>query len=194
MGADIVVGEGQSFGVPVAFGGPSLGLFGCKEKFTRQLPGRLVGKTEDTAGNTGFVLTLATREQHIRREKATSNICTNVGLNALAATFYMSLLGKRGLKKLAVQNNSRMQFFLSELKNISGFQLKFTGKFFNEVAVKCPKPAKEIINEIAAKKQIIPGVDLGGFHPQFEDTLLVCITEVHTKEQITNLLEAFQSI
>ena len=163
--ADIVCGEAQSFGVPVAFGGPYVGFLTAKAKFLRQMPGRLVGQTVDTEGRRGFVLTLATREQHIRREKATSNICTNQSLCALAVTIYLSLLGKNGLKMLAEQNLAKAHYAARQLAAIPGVATPFAGPYFNEFVVRTPGDADELLAELQKAKdhrRPEPGAILSG--------------------------------
>ncbi len=187
--ADIVCGEAQSFGVPVSFGGPYLGFLAAKEQFVRQMPGRLVGQTQDTEGRRGFVLTLATREQHIRREKATSNICTNQALCALAATIYLSLLGKSGLKALAEQNLAKAHYAARELSQASA--LPFSGPFFNEFVVKTPAPVDEVLAALREEK-IIGGLDVGVFYPELKDHLLVCATETVSRKAIDQAASIFR--
>src|SRR3954468_963526 len=150
-GADIVVGEGQSFGIPMSFGGPHVGLFATQDKFVRQMPGRLAGVAYDKNGNRGFVLTLSTREQHIRREKATSNICTNQGLIALAATIYMETMGKKGLQEVAMQNARKAAYAARKIGEIEGFSLAFDSARFNEFVVTCPRPATEVLESVRAE-------------------------------------------
>ncbi|MBA2619837.1 MAG: aminomethyl-transferring glycine dehydrogenase subunit GcvPA, partial [Acidobacteria bacterium] len=157
-GADIVVAEGQSFGVPLSYGGPYVGLFACKEKYVRNMPGRLAGIAYDAKGNRGFVLTLATREQHIRREKATSNICTNQGLIALAATIYMETMGKRGLQEVAMQNAQKAAYAARRISEIEGFSLAFSAPRFNEFVVRAPRSAEEILSKLSEEKSIIGGL------------------------------------
>ncbi len=181
--ADIVAGEAQSFGIPVAYGGPYLGFLAAKEKFLRQMPGRLVGQTEDTEGRRGFVLTLATREQHIRREKATSNICTNQSLAALAATIYLCLMGKQGLRALAAQNLAKARYAAAELGAVPGAATPFTGPFFNEFVVKTPGDAETLLEELR-KERIIGGLNLERFYPELKNHLLVCVTERVSKRAI----------
>ncbi|MED5545533.1 MAG: aminomethyl-transferring glycine dehydrogenase subunit GcvPA [Pseudomonadota bacterium] len=185
LGADVVVGEGQSLGVGLQFGGPYLGLFGCREKFVRQMPGRLCGETVDAEGKRGFVLTLSTREQHIRREKATSNICTNSGLCALAFSIHMSLLGGEGLEQLAAINHDRTQALVERLTQIPGVSL-LSDAYFNEVTLVLPRDAREVVRELA-DKGILGGVSLGRLFPEQVDLhngLLVTATETVTLEDI----------
>jgi glycine dehydrogenase subunit 1 len=191
MGADIVVGEGQSIGVGLQFGGPYVGLFACKEKFVRQMPGRLCGETVDAEGKRGFVLTLSTREQHIRREKATSNICTNSGLCALAFSIHMTLLGEKGLRGLAALNHGLAVQAAERLSQISGVEL-VNDIFFNEFTLKLPKEARPVIRALADKK-VLGGVSLGRLYPgvsALENGLVVAVTEVVTAEDIETLATA----
>ena len=158
--ADIVAMEGQSFGLPPSYGGPFVGVIASRDKFVRQMPGRLAGQTTDTEGRRGFVLTLATREQHIRREKATSNICTNQALCALAATVHLTLLGKEGLREMAEQNLSKAQFALAELTKIPGVRRTFSAPFFNEFTIELPRSAR-IVNGHLLREKIIGPLSLG---------------------------------
>ena len=192
-GADIVVAEGQSFGIPMSFGGPHVGLFACKDKYVRQMPGRLAGIAYDKNGNRGFVLTLATREQHIRRDKATSNICTNQGLIALAATIYMEAMGKKGLQEVAVQNAQKAAYAKKRISEIEGFSLPFSSPTFNEFIVRAPKDAGEILENLRTGKDIIGGLALSRYYEENPNDFLVCVTETNTKEQIDNLIEALKS-
>ncbi|MGH9397985.1 MAG: aminomethyl-transferring glycine dehydrogenase subunit GcvPA [Terriglobia bacterium] len=184
--ADIVCGEAQSFGVPVAFGGPHAGFMATREKFVRQMPGRLVGQTKDTEGRRGFVLTLVTREQFIRREKATSNICTSQSLCALAATIYLCLLGKEGLRKLAEHNLSKAHYAASRLQSVPDVALPFTAPFFNEFVVRTTAPAAGLIKALREEK-IIGGVELSQYYPELENHLLVCVTECIHREAIDRM-------
>jgi len=192
--ADIVCGEAQSFGVPVAYGGPYVGFLAAREQFLRQIPGRLVGQTQDTEGRRGFVLTLATREQHIRREKATSNICTNQSLCALVATIYLSLLGKNGLKALAEQNLAKAHYAARELAAVPGASLPFTGARFNEFVVKAPCDAEKLLAELR-KEKIVGGLNLERFYPELKGHLLLCVTEMVSKavmDRMTAVYRRFQ--
>ena len=185
-GVDIAVGEGQSLGVPMQLGGPGFGFFTCQKKFVRNIPGRLVGETVDAQDRRGFVLTLATREQHIRREKATSNICTSQTLCTLAATVYMALMGRTGLRTVAEVNVARAHEAVDRLTAKAGLERCFTGPFFNEFVMR----AKDI--ERAFKKcieqKIIPGVSLGRWYPELRDCLLMCVTEMNEAEEIERLV------
>jgi len=193
-GADIVVAEGQSFGVPLSFGGPYVGLFATKEKFARQIPGRLVGEAFDKQGRRGFVLTLATREQHIRREKATSNICTNEGLIALAATVYLETLGRRGVKEVAEQCVQKAAYAAREVSKLKGFSLPFSGPRFNEFVVRGPSDARELLSRLGSKKGIEGGLTLSQFFPECTNDFLVCVTETNTREQIDRLVDGLDAI
>jgi glycine dehydrogenase subunit 1 len=184
--ADIVAMEAQSFGLAPSYGGPYAGVVASKDKFVRQMPGRLAGQTVDQEGRRGFVLTLATREQHIRREKATSNICTNQALCALAATVHLTLLGKEGLREMAEQNIAKAQFALAELEKIPGVKRAFSGPFFNEFTVEFPKSVRLVNAELLREKIIGPFV-LGTPYPELTKNALVCVTETTTREQIERL-------
>ena len=186
LGADIVVGEGQSFGNAMNFGGPYLGIMATKDKYKRNLPGRLVGATVDAAGENAFILTLQAREQHIRREKASSNICTNEALCALAAAVHLAALGKQGIKELAELNVQKAHYLADKLK-AAGFSLVFDKPFYNEFVVKVDN-AKEF-NEKLLKNNIIGGLDLGQYYPELKNCLLFCVTEVVTKENMDKLIE-----
>jgi glycine dehydrogenase subunit 1 len=186
--ADIVCGEAQSFGVPVGFGGPYVGFLTTQERFLRQMPGRLVGQTVDTEGRRGFVLTLATREQHIRREKATSNICTNQSLCALAATIYLCLLGKTGLRQLAEQNLAKAHCAATQLGAIPGVVTPFTGPRFNEFVVKVPGDAECLLEDLRREK-IVGGLHLGEFYPELANHLLLCFTELVSRAAIDLLVK-----
>ena len=188
--ADIVCGEAQSFGVPVAFGGPYVGFLATREKFVRQMPGRLVGQTVDIEGHRGFVLTLATREQHIRREKATSNICTSQTLCALMATIYLCLLGKKGLRMLAEQNLAKAHYAGQQLV-ASGASLPFTAPHFNEVVVELPGDPEELLAALREEK-IIGGLSLRRFYPELKNHLLVCVTEMITKNAMDRMAEVYR--
>ncbi len=193
MGADIVVGEGQALGVGLQFGGPYVGLFACKDKYVRQMPGRLCGETVDADGRRGFVLTLSTREQHIRREKATSNICTNAGLCALAFSVHMTLLGEAGLTQLAALNHARAVTVAERLAAIPGVRL-VNDHFFNEFAIELPVDARTAVQAMA-QGGVLAGVSLGRLYPGREDlarTLLVAVTEVPTDADIDALVRAIE--
>lgn len=191
-GADIVVGEGQSFGIPMSFGGPHLGLFATKDKFVRQMPGRLCGVAYDKNGNRGFTLTLSTREQHIRREKATSNICTNQGLIALAATIYMEAMGKKGLQEVAEQNAHKAAYAKNAIAALDGYSIPFSAPTFNEFVVRGPKSASETLGSVR-EKGIIGGLALSKYYTGRENEFLVCVTETGSKQKIDALVEALTS-
>jgi glycine dehydrogenase subunit 1 len=187
--ADIVAMEAQSFGLPPSYGGPFVGVIASREKFVRQMPGRLAGQTTDLEGRRGFVLTLATREQHIRREKATSNICTNQALCALAATVHLTLLGKEGLREMAQQNLSKARFALAELTKIPGVRRTFAAPFFNEFTLEFPRSVK-IVNAELLRERIVGPVVLGTSYPELTKHALVCVTETTTRSEIEKLADA----
>jgi glycine dehydrogenase subunit 1 len=189
LGADVVVGEGQSFGIPLSFGGPGVGFFAVNSKDMRGLPGRLVGETVDLDGRRGFVLTLATREQHIRRERATSNICSNQGMCTLMVSIYLALYGKEGLRKLAQVNYSKAAYARVQIAALEGYSLAHTGECFNEFVVRCPGPVAEIKRRLETLK-MLPGIALGRDYPDYENGLLVCVTEQNSKQQIDRLVQA----
>jgi glycine dehydrogenase subunit 1 len=191
-GADIAVGEGQAFGNTLSYGGPYLGFFATRDQFVRQMPGRLAGETIDSEGRRGFVLTLSTREQHIRREKATSNICTNEGLCALAATIHLCTLGKVGLRRLAELNLQRATYTRQKLASIPGCRVPFTGPTFNEFVLETPKPASALVRQLS-QQRLIPGIDLSRFYPERSHQLLICVTEMNAREDIDHLCGALAS-
>ena len=182
LGADIVTGDAQPFGIPAAFGGPHCGYFAVTKKLLRKVPGRLVGQTVDEDGKRGFVLTLQAREQHIRRDKATSNICSNQALNALAASVAMTALGKKGVKEMAVQNIQRAHYAKKALQE-QGIEVVFEGPSFNEFVIKLSLPFKEVNNKLF-EKGMIGGFDLGSVYPDLLNHMLVAVTELRTKEEI----------
>ncbi len=181
--ADIVAMEGQSFGLPVSYGGPYLGVIATKERYVRQLPGRLAGMAYDAEGRRGFVLTLATREQHIRREKATSNICTNQALCALAATIHLCVLGKEGLREMAEQNLAKAHYAAKKLTKLPGVKVRFSAPFFNEFVVELPKRPAGVLRKLLRKK-IVGGLALERFYPEMKNALLVCVTETARRAEI----------
>ena len=190
-GADIVVGEGQSWGIPMGFGGPHVGIFATQERYVRQMPGRLCGIAYDKNGNRGFVLTLSTREQHIRREKATSNICTNQGLIALAATIYMETMGKKGLAEVAMQNAQKAAYAAEAFASLDGFSLPFSAPRFNEFVLRTPYPAASMLEKVRTEHDIIAGLDLSKYYPDRENDVLIAVTEMNSRAQIDALRDAF---
>lgn len=188
FGADIVTAEGQPLGIPLSYGGPYLGIFATRQEYVRKMAGRLVGETVDNRGQRAYVLTLTAREQHIRREKATSNICTNQALLALAATVYMSLLGKQGLREVAELCYHKAHYAAEKIANIPGFSLWSAEPFFNEFVVHCPRPVQEI-NEYLLDEGILGGYDLGQDYPQLKDHMLLAVTEMNSKSDIDFLAE-----
>jgi glycine dehydrogenase subunit 1 len=186
-GADIVVGEGQPLGIPLAYGGPWLGIFAAREQYIRQMPGRIVGMTTDLEGKRGFVLTLQTREQHIRRERATSNICTNVALCALASTVYMTTLGKNGLRQVANLCLQKAHYAAERIAALPGFSIANRAPFFHEFVVRCPAPTGEIQARLA-ERGILAGYRLGREYAELDDALLLCTTEINTREEIDRLV------
>ena len=189
--ADIVAMEAQSLGLPPSYGGPFAGVIASREKFVRQMPGRLAGQTTDGDGRRGFVLTLATREQHIRREKATSNICTNQALCALAATVHMCLLGKEGLREIAHQNFSKAQFALAELEKIPGVKRAFSAPFFNEFTIELPRSVR-IVNAHLVREKIIGPLAIGADYPELTKRGLVCVTETAPRTEIERFVAALR--
>jgi glycine dehydrogenase subunit 1 len=191
--ADIVAMEGQALGIPPSYGGPYVGVIATREKFVRQMPGRLAGQTTDAAGRRGFVLTLATREQHIRREKATSNICTNEALYALVATIHLCLLGKEGLRELAAQNLSKARFALAELEKIPGVRRAFSGPTFNEFTLEFPRSVK-LVNAALLREKIIGPYVLGTPYPELTKRALVCVTETTPRAEIERFAASLRRI
>ena len=193
-GADIVVAEGQSFGVPLSYGGPYVGLFATRDRYARQIPGRLAGEAYDKNGRRGFVLTLATREQHIRREKATSNICTNEGLIALAATVYLETMGRRGVQEAARQCAQKAHYAAREIAKLEGFSLPFSAPFFNEFVVQARIKAAPLLDRLANEKGIDGGLALSHFDANRGNDFLVCVTETNTRGQIDALVDGLDSL
>jgi glycine dehydrogenase subunit 1 len=188
MGADIVTGEGQPLGIPLSFGGPYLGLFAARKELVRKISGRIVGETVDNRGQRGYVLTLTAREQHIRREKATSNICSNQGLNALTAAVYLSLLGKDGLKTVARQCYDKTHYAAKKLGKLKGFKVLNPGPFFHEFVLVCPE-SPSILNEHLLEHEILGGYDLSEDFPALGNAMLIAVTETISKEDIDSLCE-----
>jgi glycine dehydrogenase subunit 1 len=189
-GADIVTGEGQPLGIPPSFGGPYVGLFATKQQYVRQMPSRLSGRTVDRLGNTGYVLTLQTREQHIRRERATSNICTNEALYALASTIYLAALGKQGLKQVAELCYHKAHYAASRIAELPGYTLPIEGVFFQEFVVGCPVPPAEV-NRRLLDRNILGGLDVSGSIP---NGMLLCVTEMNSRQDIDQLVNALEGI
>ncbi len=194
VGADIVVGEGQALGNPLNFGGPYLGFFACRKAEVRRMAGRLAGQTVDAAGQRGFVLTLSTREQHIRREKASSNICTNQALNALAAAVYLAVLGRRGLRQLAEICYHRAHYAARRIGKVRGFEVLSTRPFFQEFVVRCPLPVEELNERLLELHSIVGGLDLSRTHPHLEKCALVCVTEMVPRSEIDRFAQALAEV
>ncbi|MHC4660348.1 MAG: aminomethyl-transferring glycine dehydrogenase subunit GcvPA [Planctomycetota bacterium] len=192
-GADLAVGDAQSCGIPPYYGGPHLGFFAARQKYVRKMPGRLVGQTTDADGKRGFVLTLQPREQHIRREKATSNICTNHALCALRATIYMSLLGRGGMEKVAMHGLQKAHYLADKLGELKGCSLRFSGPFCREFVLKCPSPADGIIRKLSPKN-IFAGVPLSWSYPEETDSLLIAVTEMNSRSDCDMLVEALKEV
>ncbi|MEA3297565.1 MAG: aminomethyl-transferring glycine dehydrogenase subunit GcvPA [candidate division Zixibacteria bacterium] len=192
-GADIVVGEGQPLGIPLSFGGPLLGFFAARKELVRYIPGRIVARTTDAEGHTGFVLTLQTREQHIRRERATSNICTNEALCATTAAVYMTLLGRTGLREVALLSTERARETSRKIFELDGFEPYYSTDFVREFAVRTPLPAKEIINAMV-ERNILPGIDAGRWFEGMHDCLIIAATEKRTNDDIDILVEGLKEV
>ncbi len=195
-GADIVVGDSQALGIPASFGGPTVGIFACKKRYIRKMPGRIIGETEDADGKTAYCMTLQTREQHIRRERATSNICTNQSLMALASAVYMYVKGGKGLEELAKQNYEKSHEVAEKIDELDGYEAPyFDSPFFNEFLVKTPVKADEII-EKASKKGILPGIDISkeDKFADMENTLLLSVTEMNDESEIDELVDIFREV
>ncbi len=193
MGADIVTGEGQSMGIPLSFGGPYLGFMAAKKEFARKIPGRIAGATVDKEGRRGFVLTLQAREQHIRREKATSNICSNEALCALRAIIYLSSLGREGLRELAQLNHDKAEYAKSLLDKIKGVEVKRSSPSFNEFTVLLPKDADEVVEKMISQN-FMAGLPLGKYYSGMEKYILVAVTEKRTKEEIEKFTQALEKV
>jgi len=193
LGADIVTGEAQAFGMPLSFGGPYLGFMACSEKYLRQFPGRIAGQTKDVDGKKGYVLTLSTREQHIRRERATSNICTNQALCLLRATIFLETLGKCGLRDMAAHNLYKADYARQKISEVKGVEARFSGISFNEFVLSFNRPWVEIESSLR-EKLIIGGYDLQKDYPGLKNCALFCVTEMHKKEDIDKLVEILDEI
>ncbi len=194
QGADIVCGDGQPLGVPMASGGPTHGFITCRKSLVRQLPGRIVARTLDTQGRTGFVLTLQAREQHIRRAKATSNICTNQGLLVTASTLYLSIMGANGLKEVAARCHEHTLTLADSLCAIEGVKRRFEGPVFHEAVIELPRPAQEVADALAREAGIFAGISLGHWYPELENCLLVCATEKRTASEIDAYARALAEV
>jgi len=193
FGADIVTGEGQPLGIPLSYGGPYLGLFTTRKEFVRKMAGRLVGETTDVHGQRAYVLTLTAREQHIRREKATSNICTNQGIMTLAAAIYMSLLGKHGLRQVSELCYHKAHYAAHQIEKVAGYKLWSNTPFFHEFVVRCNKPVDEI-NAHLLDHNILGGYDLELDYPSLKNHMLIAVTEMNTKDDIDLLVEALAEV
>ncbi len=194
LGADMVVGEGQPLGIPLSFGGPYLGYFACKKALVRRIAGRIVGETKDNRGQRAFVMTLRPREQDIRREKATSNICTNQGLMALSACIYLALMGKCGLRTVAELCYHKAHYAARQIDALPGYKVDFGKPFFKEFMVKCPRPVSEINAALLHDWGIVGGYDLGQDYPHLANTMLIAVTEMNTREEIDALVEALKEV
>jgi glycine dehydrogenase subunit 1 len=192
LGADICVGEGQPLGIPLQYGGPYLGILACRQRFVRRMPGRLVGATKDEKGARAFCLTLQTREQHIRREKATSNVCTNQGLLALRAAIYLAAMGKHGITSAAKLCLSKAHYAADRIRELDGYDLRFPRPFFKEFAVRCQAPVEQVVDH-ARRQGVLAGVPLGRWYPDLSDCFLVAVTEKRTREEIDSLVDALKS-
>jgi glycine dehydrogenase subunit 1 len=193
FGADVVVGEGQPLGIPLSYGGPYLGIFATKEKYVRKMAGRLAGETVDSRGQRGYVLTLTPREQHIRRERATSNICTNQGLMALASTVYLSTMGRQGLRKVANLCYQKAHYAAEKINELEGYSIWNKGNFFHEFVISCPRPVDEI-NDQLLDYDIVGGYDLGKDYPDLTNHSLMTVTELNSADQIDALVDALKEV
>lgn len=191
--ADIAVGDGQAFGIPVNFGGPGVGLFTCKEKYMRKMPGRLIGQTADKNGNRCFVLTLSAREQHIKREKATSNICSNQGLMATAASIYLATMGKQGVKDVALMNLKRADYLKNRIAKETGCRIAFKGCNYNEFTILVPECSCTVLKALAAKG-ILAGIPAKKYYPELTNAIIVNTTEMHTYEELDRFVEALKEV
>jgi glycine dehydrogenase subunit 1 len=192
-GADIATAEGQGVGIPVGFGGPYLGILACRQQHVHKIAGRIVGATKDMAGRTAYVMTLRAREQDIRRERATSNICTNQGLMALAAAVHLSLLGRQGIRKVAEVCYHRAHYAAEQINSLTGFTVRHDAPFFKEFVVQCPRPVAEI-NTALAQQGIVGGYDLSADYPALGEAMLLCVTETNTRDDIDSLVAALGSL
>jgi glycine dehydrogenase subunit 1 len=188
-GADIVVGEGQALGIPLNMGGPYLGFMATRKEYVRKIPGRLAARTTDRHGNASYCLTLQTREQHIRREKATSNICTNEGLMTLRAMLYLSLIGAEGICEVAGLCAAKAHYLAEKLSELKGFELRYSAPFFKEFVIQCDQPADRVLVRLE-KRGILGGIPLRKFYPQMENRILVAVTEKRTREQLDAYVKA----
>jgi glycine dehydrogenase subunit 1 len=193
LGADIVVGEGQPLGIPLSFGGPYLGYFAVRNEYVRRIAGRIVGETVDKDGKRAYVMTLRPREQDIRREKATSNICTNQGLMALSATVYLAMMGKNGVRRAAELSYQKAHYAAAEIDKIDGYSVDQSKPFFNEFIVRCPRSVNEI-NEVLIDAGIIGGYDLGRDYAHLKDHMLIAVTEMISKAEIDTLVEVLREV
>jgi glycine dehydrogenase subunit 1 len=193
LGADIVVGEGQPLGIPLSYGGPYVGFFACRSEYIRRTAGRIVGETVDQDGKRAYVMTLRPREQDIKREKATSNICTNQGLMALAATIYMAAMGKHGLRKAAELCYHKAHYAADQIYQLRGFSVDRSKPFFHEFVVRCPRPVSEI-NAVLLEQGIVGGYDLGKDYPHLKNHMLLCVTEMNSRYEIDSLVETLREI
>lgn len=193
FGADIVVGDGQPLGIPLSFGGPYLGFFATRQRYVRKIAGRIIGETEDADGRLAYVMTLRPREQDIRREKATSNICTNQGLMALAACIYLAALGKHGLRQVATLCYQKAHYAAKQISELPGYRVKITLPFFHEFVLSCPRPVSEI-NQALIEHGIIGGYDLGQDFPDLADQMLICCTEMNSRAEIDEFVECLAEV
>jgi glycine dehydrogenase subunit 1 len=187
-GADIAVGEGQPLGIPLSSGGPYFGFMTCKQKLVRQIPGRIIGRTTDLNGKPGFVLTLQAREQHIRRSKATSNICTNQGLMVTAATIYMTLVGPAGLRRIAEKSHANTMTLVEQLETIKGVKRTFSGSLFHEAAITLPMQVENVLQKLKVQK-ILAGLNLKEYYPELGQTILLCATETKIQADLVKFTD-----